>query len=246
MKSLKAIAEAIASDLESRGFHESRITDHGPGLGVTVALRVSPVVSVLIKPKIGRTVLQFDSPAFQWEHAPAFPEPSQVTAAAVAGLELLARMPLAPRSDGFLETVSRPAVQVGIRQPFDQTQATAEGWLLANEDTREPEIQRDDEAKGFPFATDEEAVAHVRERAAAGSAYHQEALRRAGLAVEEKPARVFNVQQGIGKSRHVVNYSNGTKTHADGSRFYDLRVFGSAKDRDIFIRGLKADGYTQE
>jgi hypothetical protein len=48
--------------------------------------------------------------------------------------------------------------------------ALSEGWMVFND----CEIQRDDEAS--KFGTDEDAIAHVRARAAEGSATHQLAM----------------------------------------------------------------------
>lgn len=67
---------------------------------------------------------------------------------------------------------------------FDNAQAVREGWGLFNANGV-LEIQRIDEpdlpdppAEGWPsHLTDEHAVLHVTSAAAAGSAYHQQALR---------------------------------------------------------------------
>ena len=53
----------------------------------------------------------------------------------------------------------------------------------------------------------------------------------------------YTIQANIGNARHVVNFHDGEKKHADGSRFYDIHIFSNAKTRDLFIRGLELDGY---
>lgn len=55
----------------------------------------------------------------------------------------------------------------------------------------------------------------------------------------------FDVMSNIGKARHVVNFHDGVKTHADGSPFRDIRVFGNKVDRDKFISELKTKGYSE-
>lgn len=56
-----------------------------------------------------------------------------------------------------------------------QDQAVAEGWAIIWSDSHDRwEIQRDDEQS--TFATDDDALAHVQARAAAGSVYHRQCL----------------------------------------------------------------------
>ena len=50
----------------------------------------------------------------------------------------------------------------------------------------------------------------------------------------------------IGAVRHSVSFNDGMKTHKDGSPFFDLKVFKRSKDKEVFIRGLEADGYISE
>ncbi len=42
----------------------------------------------------------------------------------------------------------------------------------------------------------------------------------------------------IGKCKYVVNYSNGTKKHNDGSEFFDCAIFKSKKAMYKFIASL--------
>ena len=55
----------------------------------------------------------------------------------------------------------------------------------------------------------------------------------------------FNYIQNIGKCRHVINFHDGEKTHADGSPFYDVRIFGSKRTAHKFMRDLVANGYAE-
>ena len=42
----------------------------------------------------------------------------------------------------------------------------------------------------------------------------------------------------VGKSKYVVNYSDWTKKHQDGSEFYDIAIFSNKKKRDDFIKQI--------
>ena len=53
----------------------------------------------------------------------------------------------------------------------------------------------------------------------------------------------FYSQDSIGKSKYTISYHNGTKTHDDGSPFYDIATFKNKKMRNGFIRKLKSEGY---
>ena len=48
----------------------------------------------------------------------------------------------------------------------------------------------------------------------------------------------YNIQTNIGKAKYVVSYSNGEKTHSDGSEFYDIQIFKSKKTMNLFIKDL--------
>lgn len=56
--------------------------------------------------------------------------------------------------------------------------------------------------------------------------------------------KVYNEMYGVGKARYVVNFHDGVKTHADGSPFFDCRIFGNRKVKDRFVRELRVGGYT--
>lgn len=55
----------------------------------------------------------------------------------------------------------------------------------------------------------------------------------------------YYVRSGIGKARHVVNFHDGEKTHADGSKFYDIRILNNQRERDAFITELRRAGYEE-
>ena len=57
--------------------------------------------------------------------------------------------------------------------------------------------------------------------------------------------KTYNIQSGIGKSKYVVNYHDGVKTHNDGSKFFDIAIFGNLKDFRTFVNKLMAQGYWQ-
>ena len=55
--------------------------------------------------------------------------------------------------------------------------------------------------------------------------------------------KYFDHMMNVGKCKDVVNYHDGEKKHADGSDFYDIRIFSNKKERDKFIKSLKGEGY---
>ena len=44
------------------------------------------------------------------------------------------------------------------------------------------------------------------------------------------------IQDNIGKCKYVVNYSDGTKRHKDGSEFFDIAIFRNKKNMQKFIK----------
>ena len=56
----------------------------------------------------------------------------------------------------------------------------------------------------------------------------------------------FNEQQNIGHAKYVVNFADGVKTHEDGSRFYDMRIFRNKQAKDRFLKELRKQGYVQK
>jgi len=63
---------------------------------------------------------------------------------------------------------------------------------------------------------------------------------------ESKLKKTYYLQYGIGRSKYVVNYYSGKKTHPDGSKFYDISIFKNKSKLKAFIDSLKKDGYITE
>jgi ferritin len=55
----------------------------------------------------------------------------------------------------------------------------------------------------------------------------------------------YNIMENVGRSRYVVNYHDGEKTHKDGSAFYDVKIFGNKVDLEKFEKELKRKGYKE-
>lgn len=55
----------------------------------------------------------------------------------------------------------------------------------------------------------------------------------------------YHIQENIGKSRYVVNFHDGVKTHRDGSPFFDVHIVSNKRTLIRFVKGLKADGYVE-
>lgn len=58
--------------------------------------------------------------------------------------------------------------------------------------------------------------------------------------------KVYNEMYGVGKSKYVVNYHDGKKTHSDGSPFFDIDIFKNKVDKNKFIDELKSQGYVKK
>lgn len=56
--------------------------------------------------------------------------------------------------------------------------------------------------------------------------------------------KTYYEQTNVGHAKYVVNFTYGDTAHADGSPFYDVRIFRSRQARDAFIRGLIRQGFT--
>jgi hypothetical protein len=61
----------------------------------------------------------------------------------------------------------------------------------------------------------------------------------------EASKKNFNTMMNVGKSKYVINYHNGEKTHKDGSPFYDLVTFKNKKDFDARKKALISEGYKE-
>lgn len=55
----------------------------------------------------------------------------------------------------------------------------------------------------------------------------------------------FYIQNGIGKAKYIVNHHDGTKTHKDGSAFFDISIFKNKKELAKFTNNLRKNGYTE-
>ncbi len=53
----------------------------------------------------------------------------------------------------------------------------------------------------------------------------------------------YYLQNNIGKSKYVVNFHDGKKSHKDGSKFYDIEIFKNLKLLKNFIADLTKKGY---
>lgn len=45
-------------------------------------------------------------------------------------------------------------------------------------------------------------------------------------------------QQNIGKSKYIISWHDGSKYHADGSPFYDIKIFKNKLVKELFIIAL--------
>jgi hypothetical protein len=48
----------------------------------------------------------------------------------------------------------------------------------------------------------------------------------------------INIMYNVGKAKYLVSYSDGSKTHKDGSEFFDVAIFKSKKAMYQFITSL--------
>lgn len=55
--------------------------------------------------------------------------------------------------------------------------------------------------------------------------------------------KIFYEMENVGKAKYTVNYHDGTKTHEDGSPFFDIRVFSDRRTKDRFVFDLRRQGY---
>lgn len=62
---------------------------------------------------------------------------------------------------------------------------------------------------------------------------------------ETEVLKLYYVQNNIGYAKYTVSYHDGVKRYKDGSRFYDLRIFGNKKELAKFIKILTNDGYLE-
>lgn len=63
------------------------------------------------------------------------------------------------------------------------------------------------------------------------------------MATPSGSSKEYFLLEGVGKSKYVVNYHDGVKTHKDGSEFYDIKIFKSRPDAEAFMNELSRKGY---
>jgi hypothetical protein len=56
--------------------------------------------------------------------------------------------------------------------------------------------------------------------------------------------KTYNIQYGVGKTKYLVNFHDGIKTHKDGSKFSDIKIFSNRKKMEGFIKKLRSNGYS--
>lgn len=57
--------------------------------------------------------------------------------------------------------------------------------------------------------------------------------------------KTYNLSFNIGRSKYVVNFHDGVKTHKDGSPFYDIAIYSNKRKMEAFVRRLKKLGYVE-
>ena len=57
--------------------------------------------------------------------------------------------------------------------------------------------------------------------------------------------KTFYVLNNVGRSRYVVNFHDGRKSHSDGSPFFDIEIFKSKKALTEFVNDLLYVGYVK-
>jgi hypothetical protein len=56
--------------------------------------------------------------------------------------------------------------------------------------------------------------------------------------------KTITTQDNIGNAKYAVFFHDGKQTYEDGSAFFDIRTFKNKKKRDLFIKSLRAEGYS--
>lgn len=57
--------------------------------------------------------------------------------------------------------------------------------------------------------------------------------------------KTYNLSFNIGRSKYVVNFHDGVKTHKDGSPFYDIAIYSNKRKMEAFVRRLQKLGYVE-
>lgn len=57
--------------------------------------------------------------------------------------------------------------------------------------------------------------------------------------------KTFKIQFNIGKCKYVINHHDGSKKHADGSKFFDIDIYSNKKKFEVKISQLLNLGYKE-
>lgn len=57
--------------------------------------------------------------------------------------------------------------------------------------------------------------------------------------------KLWHRMDNVGKAKYTINFHDGVKTHPDGSKFYDMRIFKNKPDMEAFITDLSRQGYRE-
>jgi hypothetical protein len=55
----------------------------------------------------------------------------------------------------------------------------------------------------------------------------------------------YYLRLNVGKAGYVVSFHDGTKTHKDGSPFYDIKIFSTRLATTVFMAELRSKGYKE-
>lgn len=68
-------------------------------------------------------------------------------------------------------------------------------------------------------------------------------IKQQALPIPAPAMSTFHQIDNVGTAKYTVNFHDGKKTHADGSPFFDLRIFKNKSKLAAFIKDLKTQGY---
>lgn len=58
--------------------------------------------------------------------------------------------------------------------------------------------------------------------------------------------KTYYTMNNVGRrGNYTVTFHDGVKTHADGSKFQDFRVFRRKRDFAAFVKSLRQQGYIE-
>ena len=58
--------------------------------------------------------------------------------------------------------------------------------------------------------------------------------------------KYFYIMHNVGRARYLLNSHDGVKTHGDGSRFVDAKIFSNKKKLAAAVKVLLRDGYIEK